>query len=110
MVDLLVAITAQIKIPEAFLVVKGLNGRLADNFHRVSEVLEAHGPAAGAKPNGSGIRHVVGDNEGQLAVSLFLAIFEVTRAALRGLAGLAFTFSVTLNEALQSQIRAAEVL
>ena len=104
MVDLLVAITAQIEVSKAFLVVKGLDGCLADNFHGVSEVFEAHSPAAGAKPNRSGIRHVVGYDEGQLAVSFFFTV-EVTRAALGGrLAVVALTLSVTLNQTLQSQI------
>ena len=109
MVDLLVTITAQIEVSEAFLVVKGLDGGLADNFDRVSEVLKAHIPAASAKSNRGRIRHIVGDDEGQLAVSLFLTV-TVARAALRGLAVLGFTLSVALDQALQGQIRAAEVL
>ena len=109
MVDLLVTITAQIEVSEAFLIVEGLDGGLADNFDGVSEVLEAHCPAAGAKSNRGGIRHVVGDDEGQLAVSLFLTVI-VARAALRGLALLGFALGVALDQALQGQIRAAEVL
>ena len=49
MVDLLVTITAQIEVSEAFLVVKGLDGGLADNFDGVSEVFKAHGPTASTK-------------------------------------------------------------
>ena len=109
MVDLLVTITAQIEVSEAFLVVEGLDGGLADNLDGVSEVLKAHGPAAGAKSNRGRIRHVVGDDEGQLAVSLFLTV-KVARATLRGLALLGFTLGVALDQALQGQIRAAEVL
>ena len=109
MVDLLVTITAQIEVSEAFLIVEGLDGGLADNFDGVSEVLEAHSPAAGAKSNRGRIRHVVGDDEGQLAVSLFLTVI-VARAALRGLAVLGFALGVALDQALQGQIRAAEVL
>ena len=109
MVDLLVTITAQIEVSEAFLIVEGLDGGLADNFDGVSEVLEAHSPAAGAKSNRGRIRHVVGDDEGQLAVSLFLTVI-VARAALRSLAVLGFALGVALDQALQGQIRAAEVL
>ena len=110
MVDLLVTITAQIEVSEAFLIVEGLDGGLADNFDGVSEVLEAHSPAAGAKSNRGRIRHVVGDDEGQLAVSLFLTVI-VARAALRGgFAVLGFALGVALDQALQGQIRAAEVL
>ena len=103
MVDLLVTITAQIEVPEAFLIVEGLDGGLADNFDGVSEVLEAHSPAAGAKSNRGRIRHVVGDDEGQLAVSLFLTVI-VARAALRSLAVLGFALGVALDQALQGQI------
>ena len=109
MVDLLVAIAAQIQISEALLVIEGLDGRLADHFHGVSEVLEAHRPAAGAKSDRGRIRHVVGDNEGQLAVSLFLTV-DVARAALRHLAGLGLFLCVTLHQALQGKVRAAEIL
>ena len=109
MVDLLITLTAQVEVSEAFLVVEGLDGGLADDFDRVSEVLEAHVPAASAKSNRGRIRHVVGDDEGQLAVSLFLTV-KVARAALRGLAVLGLALGVALNQALQGQIGAAEVL
>ena len=109
MVDLLVAIAAQIQVSEALLVIEGLDGRLADHFNGVSEVLEAHGPAAGPKSDRGRIRHVVGDDEGQLAVSIFLTV-DVAGAALRQLAGLGLALSVTLHQALQGQVRAAEVL
>ena len=46
MVDLLISFTAQIEVPEALLVVEGLDGGLADNFDGISEVFKAHGPAA----------------------------------------------------------------